>query len=166
MKILFATFDSPKDFLERLHGGADGVASIRIATRARYDKGETIILEIGFPGLPNRILLRSVAVTPAKGATEQTFRFIRGEEHKRDFLVAVDLDGGGGEWQPRAAALRALRGQAGPREGRVEVQAPPHRHGASDGGEGQGSRGLAPRSPKHRVTRRGRSSRRRSRKTR
>jgi Tfp pilus assembly protein PilZ len=115
VKILYATFESPDDFLRRLEVGIDGAAgSLAIATRARYPQGERVILEIGFPGLPNRILTRAVAVgarPPTNGvrlgwrskrastdSDEQLFRLVRGEEYKRDFLVAVATGRASASW--------------------------------------------------------------------
>jgi hypothetical protein len=110
MKILFATFDSPADFLERLDvGDGAGVATLSVKTRARYDGDEEIILEIGYPGLPNRILTRAIAID-ADGARklgrkvsadEQLFRFVQGEEHKRDFLIAVAAGRATASWKRR-----------------------------------------------------------------
>ena len=91
MKILFATFESPDDFLQRLEVGK-GAATLHVRTKARYDEGEQVILEIGYPGLPNRILTRATALKARggkKGDGEQSFKLDKGEEHKRDFLIAV-----------------------------------------------------------------------------
>jgi Tfp pilus assembly protein PilZ len=99
MKILFATFSSPKDFLDRLDVSDSGVATLRVDTKARYDAGESVILEIGYPGLPNRILTRTVAVD---GKDEgQLFQFDSGEEHKRDFLIAVAAGRATASWKRR-----------------------------------------------------------------
>ena len=103
MKILFATFKSPKDFLSRLRLGKDDDGGVlTVETKARYDDGEEIILEIGYPGLPNRILSRAVAVTPKKPADgEQMFRFVPGEEKKRDFVIAVASGRATASWKRR-----------------------------------------------------------------
>jgi Tfp pilus assembly protein PilZ len=104
MKILFATFESPEDFLDRLDvgEGGGGVATLSVRTRARYEDGEQIILEIGYPGLPNRILTRAVAVSPKKRRDdEQLFRLHEGEEHKRDFLIAVASGRATASWKRR-----------------------------------------------------------------
>ncbi len=103
MKILFATFESPDDFLDRLDlpaEGDSGDATLRVQTKARYDQGESIILEIGYPGLPNRILTR-VTAGEAKGDSEQAFCFAEGEEHKRDFLIAVASGRATASWKRR-----------------------------------------------------------------
>lgn len=100
MKILFATFKSPRDFLDRLDLSDDEVATVSVETKARYEAGDAVILEIGYPGLPNRILTRTVAVDggPDDG---QSFRFDDGEEHKRDFLIAVASGRATASWKRR-----------------------------------------------------------------
>ena len=105
MRILFATFETPEDFLDRLDISDDSGATLRVKTKARYDDGEQIILEIGYPGLPNRILTRTVALAAKKGkkvgADEQLFEFGDGEEHKRDFLIAVASGRATASWKRR-----------------------------------------------------------------
>jgi len=103
MKILFATFESPEDFLERLDlpdEDDSGDATLKVRTKARYDADESIILEIGYPGLPNRILTR-VRAGAAQGDDDQLFLFEPGEEHKRDFLVAVASGRATASWKRR-----------------------------------------------------------------
>jgi Tfp pilus assembly protein PilZ len=90
MKILFATFDSPDQFLARLTLEDQGPASCgrcRVTTKARFEAKEPVVLEIGFPGLPNRVLMRATFVG-ASGA-DADFEILPSEDHKRDFLVAV-----------------------------------------------------------------------------
>jgi len=105
MRILFATFETPEDFLDRLDIG-DGAGALRVKTKARYDDGEQIILEIGYPGLPNRILTRTSALSAKKAGKkvsddEQLFQFASGEEHKRDFLIAVASGRATASWKRR-----------------------------------------------------------------
>lgn len=98
MKILFATFTSREDFLSRLTVDGDGAGQLRVATKAVYEPNDEVILEIGFPGLPNRILTRAVAVGSA-GTGEFTFRIADGEDDKRDFLVAVAAGRAKASWK-------------------------------------------------------------------
>ncbi len=101
MKILFATFESTDDFLKRLDIQEGGGTVLRVQTRATYDPSEEIILEIGFPGLPNRILTRAVALRAGKGGGEFEFTFADGEDDKRDFLVAVAAGRATASWKRR-----------------------------------------------------------------
>lgn len=88
MKILYATFDSVEDFVLRLDLGEDsGVGRLKVATRARYGLGEPVVLEIGFPGLPNRVLVRANACVSG-GDADAIFELGAGEEAKRDFLLS------------------------------------------------------------------------------
>ncbi len=108
MKILYVTFASAKEFLDRLavspasaeasYADADS-ATLAVATRARYDVGESVILEIGFPGLPNRILTRTIAARATDA--DQCFRFAAGEEQKRDFLIAIASGRASASWKRR-----------------------------------------------------------------
>ena len=102
MKILYATFTSADDFLTRLdvEEGA-GAGRLTVLTKARYAKGEPVVLEIGFPRLPNRVLMRCVTRTMPEGDGEgdATFDVTPGEEHKRDFLVAVAAGRASASWQ-------------------------------------------------------------------
>jgi uncharacterized protein (TIGR02266 family) len=90
MKILFATFDSADQFLARLEldgQEASSAGRVRVSTKARFDAREAVVLEIGFPGLPNRVLMR--ATFAGASTADAAFEIVPGEEHKRDFLVAV-----------------------------------------------------------------------------
>lgn len=90
MKILFATFDSADQFLARLDlqgAGATSAGKMKVTTKARFEAGEPVVLEIGFPGLPNRVLMRATFVGAT--ASEAEFEVLASEDHKRDFLVAV-----------------------------------------------------------------------------
>lgn len=102
MKILYATFQSREDFLSRLEvGEGTGVGRVTVATRARFAPGDAVVLEIGFPGLPNRVLARATALAPTPGQPDDACRFelAPGEEHKRDFLVAVAAGRAQASWQ-------------------------------------------------------------------
>jgi Tfp pilus assembly protein PilZ len=101
MKILFATFESPKDFLKRLDIQDGGQTELRVRTKAEYEPNEEIILEIGFPGLPNRILTRAIALAAGKAGEEFQFKFAEGEDDKRDFLVAVAAGRATASWKRR-----------------------------------------------------------------
>lgn len=109
MKILFATYKSADSFLQSLDvSDEDGVGTLKVATKARYADKDQVILEIGFPGLPNRILMRTTAIggEPVDGGKAdemaiQEFALEEGEEHKRDFLIAVAAGRASASWQRR-----------------------------------------------------------------
>jgi hypothetical protein len=93
MKILFATYRKAQHFLDSLHIDDDDAAFLAVDTKAEYEDKEPVILEIGYPGLPNRILIRVTATeTPAGRGDDdgkKWFRIADGEEFQRDFLIAV-----------------------------------------------------------------------------
>ena len=102
MRILLATFTTAESFLENLGVDEDNATTLAVDTKARYEDGEKIILEIGFPGLPNRVLLRSAAFTPAREQGDfQWFRLDRSEEPQRDFLIAVASGRANASWTRR-----------------------------------------------------------------
>ena len=90
MKILFATFESAAQFLARLKLDAAEASScgrLTVTTKARFEAREPVVLEIGFPGLPNRVLMR--ATFAGAESADADFEILPSEDHKRDFLVAV-----------------------------------------------------------------------------
>lgn len=102
MRILLATYATPESFLENLGVAKDDATILAVETKARYEDGDKIILEIGFPGLPNRVLLRSVAFTPSREAGDfQWFRLDAAEEPQRDFLIAVASGRANASWTRR-----------------------------------------------------------------
>lgn len=128
MKILFATFKSADDFLARLDVEEEGSAGrLTVATKATYEPREPVVLEIGFPHLPNRVLIRSTYQKSADGDAE--FQLQAGEEHKRDFLVAVAAGRAQASWQRknrrfpiRLPARFVVEGQEVPLRGDAETE--------------------------------------------
>lgn len=104
MKILYATYPSAEDFLSHLEVGEEtGGGRLSVPTKARYKPGEALILEIGFPGLPNRVLVRCTCVSsPEEGKGDEVFELLQGEEHKRDFLVAIAAGRANASWQRKS----------------------------------------------------------------
>jgi Tfp pilus assembly protein PilZ len=101
LDILLARFASAEDFLSRLDVGGDAATGhITVPTKARYKENENVVLEVEFPGLPNRVLLRSKACAAVEAANGDgaTFSIVEGEEHKRDFLVAVAAGRAAASW--------------------------------------------------------------------
>lgn len=91
MRILRATYQSRESFLDNLHLSGS-IAHLAVATRAEFRDDEPLVLEIGYPGLPNRILIRATAEAPPGHAAEdgtKWFRLDDSEELQRDFLIAV-----------------------------------------------------------------------------
>ncbi len=86
-----------------------------------------MVLEIHFPGLPNRIIART-NFRKAKGQSA-VFEFQAGEEHKRDFLVAVASGRASASWQRknrrfplRLPARFVIDGEEQPLRGDAETE--------------------------------------------
>lgn len=89
MRILYATYASPEEFLRGLHNDGDETF-LAVSTKAEYAKNEKTILEIGFPGLPNRILVQASAVASPVEDDERKWFLISDEEGlQMDFLIAI-----------------------------------------------------------------------------
>lgn len=89
MRILYATYASPEDFLKGLHNDGNDTL-LAVTTKAAYRDNESTILEIGYPGLPNRILVRARAVPSPKNDDERKWFVINEEEELQlDFLIAI-----------------------------------------------------------------------------
>ncbi|MBT8496322.1 MAG: PilZ domain-containing protein [Deltaproteobacteria bacterium] len=58
-------------------------------TKARFRPGESVVLEIGFPGLPNRVLLRGVALEAKGRFPGQRFAIPEPELERCQFLEEV-----------------------------------------------------------------------------
>jgi len=90
MRILFATFVSGSDFLRSLkYNRRRQESTLAVRTKARFPTGQELIVEVGFPGLPNRVLVRVRALEPNQRFLGQKFLVLKGEEHRLDFLVAT-----------------------------------------------------------------------------
>ena len=131
VRILLATFSTPETFLENLGVDEDDATTLAVKTRARYSDQENIILEIGFPGLPNRVLLRTTAFTPAREQGDfQWFRLDPSEEAQRDFLIAVAAGRANASWTRRhrrfpvrIAARYTVEGESGATGETIEHEA-------------------------------------------
>ncbi|MBI4511467.1 MAG: PilZ domain-containing protein [Deltaproteobacteria bacterium] len=147
MKILYAPFTDAEDFLARLDVGEDaGLGRLTVTTRARYPAGEAVVLEIGFRGLPNRVLVRTSCIgSPSEGVSsaaaetgadvgehpgsDAIFEVSPGEEHKRDFLVAIAAGRAKATWKRknrrfpiRLPARFVAEGQDVPLRGDAETE--------------------------------------------
>jgi Tfp pilus assembly protein PilZ len=58
MRVLQAEYETGKDFLADVVENADGQRRLRHRTQTDLSRQEMVILEIRFPALPNRVLLR------------------------------------------------------------------------------------------------------------
>src|SRR5262245_66584968 len=87
MRLLTCAFASPAEFLNCYSvESSEGVLYCR--TRSELAVGEDIVVEVSFPGLPNRSLMRgSVAAT--KRGRGLWIRLHAGDAHSRDFLVRL-----------------------------------------------------------------------------
>ncbi len=94
MKLLTAHYESPRHFLEdaRVASGAlDGHRSVRHLTKAELTPGDQVLLEVAFPGLPNRVILRgTIAQLQEEEGRRAAYVAISQEDHGAyDFLVAT-----------------------------------------------------------------------------
>ena len=93
MRILQAKYQSGSAFLDDVlpAEGEDGEKRgrrIRHKTRIALRKGEPVILEVAFPGLPNRVLLRGRVTATDRGDGQATLVEIDGEDRTAlDFLM-------------------------------------------------------------------------------
>ena len=87
LRLLTCVFASPTEFLECYSvEAAEGVLYCR--TRSPLAVGEELVVEVSFPGLPNRTLMRGTvaAVRRGRGAW---IRLHAGDAHTRDFLLGL-----------------------------------------------------------------------------
>jgi len=87
MRLLTIAFVSANEFLSH-YRERDSAGALFYRSRAELEPGEAVLMEISFPGLPNRALLRgSVAkTTPGKGAW---LAFSSKDKTTRDFLLGI-----------------------------------------------------------------------------
>jgi Tfp pilus assembly protein PilZ len=100
LRILTLRFSSGRDFLScYTHDDPDGALLVR--TRTPLEAGEIVILDVGFPELPNRFLLQGEVATrdTAHGAW---VRIASQDRSVRDFVVGVAQ----GELEPVPLASR------------------------------------------------------------
>jgi Tfp pilus assembly protein PilZ len=87
MRLLTIVFVSSAELLSHYRDTEDSGA-LFYRSRTELEKDESVLMEISFPGLPNRALVRGTVatVTPGKGAG---IRFTPQDESTRDFLLQV-----------------------------------------------------------------------------
>ncbi len=87
MRILNVPFVSSAEFLSHF-SEKNGDGALFCRTRTELQTGEPVLLEIAFPGLPNRALIRGSVVTrvPGKGSW---IAFDAADASTRDFLLGI-----------------------------------------------------------------------------
>ena len=87
MRFVTCVYESPVEFLARYSTDfPEGALYCR--TRSRLSLDEDLLVEIAFPGLANRTLLRG-SVASVERAESAWIRLHGGDAHSRDFLLAV-----------------------------------------------------------------------------
>ncbi len=81
-------FKNGQDFL-RHYREMDGEGGVVVPSKLRYHPGDRVILEIFFPPMPNRLLLRAEAVPHMASQGFAAFRFLDSEALKKSYLVTV-----------------------------------------------------------------------------
>jgi len=87
MRLLTVVFVSTDEFLSH-YRECEPAGAIYCRTRAIVSKGETVLLEVYFPGLPNRALIRGNAQQTSQGSGAW-IAFHESELSTRDFLLQV-----------------------------------------------------------------------------
>lgn len=88
MRIVTATFPDPAKFLESYSAAHEGGA-IFYRTRMDLRLGEDVLVELSFPGMPNRALLRATIAAFDAVGQGAWIRFSRDDESTRDFVLAL-----------------------------------------------------------------------------
>jgi Tfp pilus assembly protein PilZ len=87
MRLLTCVFASPTEFLDCYTvASAEGVLYCR--TRSPLAVGEDLVVEVSFPGLPNRTLMRGTVAALRRGRGAW-IRLHAGDAHTRDFLLGL-----------------------------------------------------------------------------
>lgn len=102
MKILFARYGSPADFLTH-YDPTFSWGGLVLPTRAAPSFEEPIVVEVSYPRLPNRVLLRARAIDRDDRGDEPRLlvKFLPSELHKRDYLLAVARGDVTPKWERR-----------------------------------------------------------------
>jgi Tfp pilus assembly protein PilZ len=100
MKILFAPFESPEDFLKHYDPVLEW-GGIVVPTKATLPPESPVVVEVAFPGLPNRVLIRGLVVDRDEERDGLMVKLNHGETAKRDFLVSAARGEVGLAWRRR-----------------------------------------------------------------
>jgi Tfp pilus assembly protein PilZ len=86
MRLLTLTFRSAEKFL-RHYSDQYEAGALFYRTKSEVEAGEEVLLEIAFPGLPNRSLVRGVVLGPKEDGIWIAFH--RNDVSTRDFLLKI-----------------------------------------------------------------------------
>jgi Tfp pilus assembly protein PilZ len=87
MRLLTCAFASPTEFLDCYSvESAEGVLYCR--TRSELAVGEELVVEVSFPGMPNRTLMRG-SVAALRRGRGLWIRLHAGDAHTRDFILRL-----------------------------------------------------------------------------
>ena len=100
MKILFARFDSAEDFLKHYDPVLEW-GGIVVPTKAALPPSTAVVVEVAFPGLPNRVLVRGLVVDRDEDRGGLIVKLANSELQKRDFLVSAARGDVGLAWRRR-----------------------------------------------------------------
>jgi len=122
MKILFARFTSAEDFLKHYDPVLEW-GGIVVPTKAAVAPSTPVVVEVAFPGLPNRVLVRGLVVDRDEERGGLVVKLANSELQKRDFLVSAARGDVGLAWRRRHRRF-PLRLRAGFREAEQAGTAP------------------------------------------
>jgi hypothetical protein len=90
VRILLARYSNADDFLAH-YDSSFSWGGLALPTRATPGFEEPLVVEVSFPRLPNRILLRARAVDRDDRAGEPRLvvKFLPSELHKRDYVLGI-----------------------------------------------------------------------------
>lgn len=100
MKILFAPFESAEHFLKHYDPVLEW-GGIIVPTKATLPPETPVVVEVAFPGLPNRVLVRGLVVDRDEEREGLVVKLNHSELSKRDFLVAAARGEVGLAWRRR-----------------------------------------------------------------
>lgn len=86
--IVTSSFSGPAQFLHAIAADTGPAGELGLDTRASYPRGSDVVLEVRWPGLPNRVYLRA-RVRRNTWTGRRLFRLYPGERRKIDFLVGT-----------------------------------------------------------------------------
>lgn len=89
--LLVAPFRSGREFLASLHRDARNSLRLVMPTRTQLEAGEDVVLEVMWPGLPNRVYLRAATLGRTRSG-KLMLELYQHEQPKLHFLFTVATD--------------------------------------------------------------------------